>query len=73
MASSDCGAKEIRIGLLGCGFMGKCHTNAYKKIPYIYATSGVKPRLAVLCDAKPQLAQQEAARYGYEAFSTDWR
>ena len=28
--------KEVRIGLLGCGFMGKCHTNAYKKIPYIY-------------------------------------
>ena len=49
-------AREIRIGLLGCGFMGKCHTNAYKKIPYIYATAGVKPRLALLCDAKPGLA-----------------
>ena len=29
--------KELRLGVLGCGFMGKCHTNAYKKIPYIYA------------------------------------
>jgi len=28
--------KVVQIGLLGCGFMGKCHTNAYKKIPYIY-------------------------------------
>jgi hypothetical protein len=27
--------KETNIGLLGCGFMGKCHANAYKKIPYI--------------------------------------
>jgi predicted dehydrogenase len=67
------GPKEVRIGLLGCGFMGKCHTNAYKTIPYIYAAAKLKPRLAVLCDAKAQLAQQEAARYGYEAFSTDWR
>ena len=66
-------AQEIRIGLLGSGFMGKCHTNAYKTIPYIYATAGVKPRLAVLCDAKPGLAEQEAARYGYEAFCTDWQ
>ena len=66
-------AREIRIGLLGCGFMGKCHTNAYKKIPYIYSAAGVKPRLALLCDAKPGLAQQEAARYGYEAFCTDWK
>ena len=65
--------KEIRIGLLGCGFMGKCHTNAYKKIPYIYAAAKIKPRLAVLCDAKTELAQQEAARYGYEAFCSDWK
>ena len=35
------GRKEVRIGLLGCGFMGKCHTNAYKKIPYIYPEAGV--------------------------------
>ncbi|MEI8373973.1 MAG: Gfo/Idh/MocA family oxidoreductase [Planctomycetota bacterium] len=66
-------AKELRIGLLGCGFMGKCHTNAYKKIPYIYPTAKIKPRLAVLCDAKAELAEQEAARYGYEAFCTDWQ
>ena len=66
-------AQEIRIGLLGCGFMGKCHTNAYKKIPYIYAAAKVKPRLAVLCDAKTELAQQEAARYGYEASCSDWK
>ena len=64
--------KEIRIGLLGCGFMGKCHTNAYKKIPYIYAAAKIKPRLAVLCDAKTELAKQEAARYGYEAFCSSW-
>ena len=75
MAKNDAAeaAREIRIGLLGCGFMGKCHTNAYKKIPYIYAAAGVKPRLALLCDAKPGLAEQEAARYGYEAFCTDWK
>ena len=31
------------------------------------------PRLAVLCDQKAEMVQQEAARYGYEAFCTDWR
>ena len=76
MATSNAAAdipREIRIGLLGCGFMGRCHTNAYKKIPYIYAAARIKPRLAVLCDAKAQLVEQEAARYGYEAVSTDWK
>jgi predicted dehydrogenase len=75
MAKSDTAteaAKEIGIGMLGCGFIGRCHTNAYKKIPYIYAAAKLKPRLAVLCET-PQLAEREAARYGYEAFCSDWK
>ena len=47
--TTDNGRKEIRMGMLGCGFMGKCHTNAYKKIPYIYPDAGINPRLLVLC------------------------
>jgi predicted dehydrogenase len=66
-------AKQLRIGLLGCGFMGKCHTNAYKKIPYIYASAGVLPRLAVLCDQNAEIVQREAARYGFEEYCTDWQ
>jgi predicted dehydrogenase len=66
------GRKEVRIGLLGCGFMGKCHTNAYKKIPYIYADAGLMPRLLILCDQKAEILRREAARYGYEECSTDW-
>lgn len=65
--------KEIRIGLVGCGFMGKCHTNAYKKIPYIYSAAKVLPRLAVLCDQKADIVEREAARYGFEQYTTDWK
>jgi predicted dehydrogenase len=65
--------REIRIGLLGCGFMGKCHTNAYKKIPYIYAEENLQPCLVTLCDYKAELAEHEAARYGYEQYCTDWK
>ena len=63
---------EVRIGLLGCGFMGKCHTNAYKKIPYIYPSARVMPRLMMLCDQKAEIVEREAARYGYEQTCTDW-
>ncbi len=76
MATSSISAdtlREVRIGLLGCGFMGKCHTNAYKKIPYIYSEARVVPRLTALCDKEPQLVQREAARYGYKSFRTDWK
>ena len=63
---------ELPIALLGGGFMGKCHSNAYKKIPYIYPDSGVRPRLLVLCDSNEAKAAAEAARYGYEEYCTDF-
>ncbi len=51
------GRQELRLGMLGCGFMGKCHTNAYRKIPYIYPAAGVKPRLLILCDQKARVGR----------------
>jgi predicted dehydrogenase len=64
--------KVVRIGMLGCGFMGKCHSNAYKKIPYIYPAANVMPRLALLCDKDEKKVEREAIRYGFERYSTDW-
>jgi len=64
--------KVVRIAMLGCGFMGKCHSNAYKKIPYIYPASNVMPRLALLCDKDEKKVEREAVRYGFERFTTDW-
>jgi predicted dehydrogenase len=69
---STAGKKEIAIGVLGCGFMGRCHTNAYKQIPYVYPDAHIMPRLAILCDKNEQKVQQQAARYGYEHYCTDW-
>ena len=65
--------KEIRIGMLGCGFMGRCHTNAYKKIPYIYPLANILPRLMVLCDQKADVVERAAAYFGYEEYTTDWK
>ena len=64
--------KEIRIGMLGYGFMGKCHTNAFKKIPYIYPHANIRPRCSLLCGRNEEQVKREAARYGYEAYCTDW-
>jgi len=66
------GRKEVRIGMLGYGFMGKCHTNAYKKIPYIYPDANVMAQLLVLCGRNEENVKLEAARYGYEEYCTDW-
>jgi len=65
--------KEIGIGLLGHAFMGKAHTNAYKKIPYIYWPSTAVPRLVQICGIPEAAVAEAAARYGYEQVTTDWK
>ena len=44
-------APEVGIGMLGCAFMGKAHSNAYKKIPYmIYPPSAIPILTGIFID-----------------------
>lgn len=66
-------APEIGIGLLGYAFMGKAHTNAYKKIPYLIYPPPAVPRLVAIAGRNAEGVQAAATRYGYETWYTDWR
>jgi predicted dehydrogenase len=66
-------APEIGVGLLGYAFMGKAHTNAYKKIPYMIYPPPAVPRLVAIAGRDPEGVQAAVARYGYETGYTDWR
>ncbi len=63
---------EIGVGMLGYAFMGKAHTNAYKKIPYIVYPPPAIPRLVAICGRNEEAVAAAARRYGYEAYYTDW-
>jgi predicted dehydrogenase len=66
-------APEIGVGMLGHAFMGKAHSNAYKKLSYMMYPPPAIPRLAAICgrdEAKTRLA---ARRYGHQGYYTDWR
>jgi predicted dehydrogenase len=65
-------APELGIGLLGYAFMGKAHTNAFKKIPYIMYPPVAVPRLAAICGRNENAVAEAAKRYGYETYYTDW-
>jgi predicted dehydrogenase len=66
-------APEVGIGLLGYAFMGKAHTNAFKKIPYIMYPPVAVPRLTAICGRNEAAVAEAAKRYGYETYYTDWR
>ena len=66
-------AQEICVGMLGYAFMGKAHTNAYKKIPYMMYPPPAIPKLIGICGLFEDEAEEAARRYGYEKHYTDWR
>ncbi len=64
--------KTLGIGLIGSGFMGRCHVNAYNSIASIFKVSQ-KPVLKMLADASPELASQQAKALQFEQSTADWR
>ncbi len=66
-------APVIGIGMLGYAFMGKAHSNGYKKLPYMMYPPVAIPRLVAICGRNEVAVQEAARRFGYEKYYTDWR
>jgi predicted dehydrogenase len=64
---------EIGVGMLGYAFMGKAHSNAYRKIAYMTWPPPLMPRLVAICGRNEAAVTEAARRYGYERAATDWR
>lgn len=72
-ARAEGDAPEIGVGMLGYAFMGKAHTNALKKIPYMMYPPAAIPKLAAICGRDEDAVREAAKRYGYAGYYTDWR
>jgi predicted dehydrogenase len=67
------GTRSIGVAVIGYGFMGKVHSNAWLKIPYSFASPAAVPRLVALCGRNEAKAQEVARRFGYVGCYADWR
>lgn len=64
--------KPLNIGMIGYGFMGKAHTNAYATVGHFFELQH-QPVLKALCARNAERAQVFADNWGYESIQTDWR
>jgi len=64
--------KPLNIGLVGYGFMGRTHSNAYKRVNDFFDVA-YRPVLKAVCGRTAQSAREYAERWGYESIETDWR
>ena len=64
--------QEIGIGMLGYAFMGRAHSNALKKLPYMMYPPPASPKLIAVCGRDQEAVSAMAARFGYAGYYTDW-
>jgi len=64
--------KPLNIGLVGYGFMGRTHSNAYKRVNDFFDVP-FRPVLKAVCGRTAEGAKAFAEQWGYESTETDWR
>ncbi len=64
--------KPYNIGMIGYGFMGRAHSNAYAKVGNFFDLE-YQPVLKAVCARTEAKAQTFADNWGYESIETDWR
>ncbi len=65
-------SKPLNIGMIGYGFMGRAHSNAYIKVPHFFDLE-YRPVLKACCARNEEKIKEFAAKWGYESYETDWR
>jgi len=63
---------SIGVGLIGTGYMGKCHALAWNAVHAVFG-DGPRVRLEHLCETTPEFAAQRAAELGFSRSGADWR
>ena len=64
--------KKLNVGLIGYGFMGRTHSNAYRKVNHFFDL-GYRPVLKAICARDAAKAKGFAAQWGWDSIETDWR
>ena len=65
-------AKQLRIGMIGYGFMGRAHSNGYNRVKDFFDLEYL-PVLQAVAARDAGKAQAFADRWGYKRVETDWR
>ena len=64
--------KTLNVGLVGYGFMGRTHSNAFLHAPRFFDVP-YQPVLKAVCARNAVRAKGFAENWGYESIETDWR
>jgi predicted dehydrogenase len=67
------GARPIGVGVIGFGWMGRVHAQAYARVRHHFPDLGLVPELVAVADEVPGRAEEAAAQFGFSTAVRDWR
>ena len=65
--------KTFRLGMIGYGFMGRAHSNAYRQVNRFFPELTFQPALQAVCARSRDAVRDFADMWGYASIETDWR
>ncbi|WP_030682414.1 Gfo/Idh/MocA family protein [Streptomyces cellulosae] len=63
----------LGVAVVGFGWMGRVHSQAYARVRHHYPQLGLRPELVVVAEEVPGRAEEAAAQFGFAATTRDWR
>ncbi|MFF8097838.1 Gfo/Idh/MocA family protein [Streptomyces sp. NPDC016675] len=63
----------LGVAVVGFGWMGRVHTQAYARVRHHYPDLPVRPELVTVAEEVPGRAEEAAARFGFASTTRDWR
>jgi predicted dehydrogenase len=64
---------EVRVGVVGFGWMGQVHARAWARLLHHYPDSPLRPRLVAVADPDERRRDEAVAAYGFEATHEVWQ
>ncbi|MFI5856310.1 Gfo/Idh/MocA family protein [Streptomyces parvulus] len=63
----------LGVAVVGFGWMGRVHTQAYARVRHHYPRLALRPELVAVAEEVPGRAEEAADRFGFAATTRDWR
>jgi predicted dehydrogenase len=63
----------LGVAVVGFGWMGRVHTQAYARVPHHYPQLPLRPELVAVAEEVPGRAEEAAAQFGFASTTRDWR
>ncbi|MEV7689686.1 Gfo/Idh/MocA family protein [Streptomyces bungoensis] len=63
----------LGVAVVGFGWMGRVHTQAYARVRHHYPQLPLRPELVAVAEEVPGRAEEAAERYGFASATRDWR